>query len=107
MLTTRNSGPEYSISLRPKTTIATKVLLVSMLAVVAFCLLAAPIQPVHASGGSLSIGTWSTPVSSTNCSGTNWYFYGSNNESCYTMTISCNNAQPLGLTFGYLSGRNH
>lgn len=108
MSTTRNSGPEYPISLRPKTTITTKVLIVSVLAVVALCLLAAPIHTVHASSGSLPIGTWTPPANSTNCSGTGWYSYTASNGTtyyvtCQSMTISCPNTAPISVTFGYLS----
>jgi hypothetical protein len=60
-------------------------------------------QPAHAQYGPLSVGTWTKPVSSTTCTATSWFSYGTNYENCFTMTISCNNAQPLGLTFGYLS----
>jgi hypothetical protein len=77
MSTIRNSGPEYPISLRPKT--ATKVFIVSALAVISFCLLAVPVQHVHASGASLPIGTWSGLGNSTNCSGTDWYSYTASN----------------------------
>jgi hypothetical protein len=53
MSTTRNFRPEHPISLRPKTTIATKVLIISTLAVIACCLFS---TNAHAQYGSLPIG---------------------------------------------------
>ena len=95
MSTTRNSGPEYAISLRPKITTATKVLIVSALAVIAFCLSSAP---AHAQYGSLSIGQVINAQSSTTACPTSSGWYSGIN--CYTATVTgCANITDLGFTF--------
>jgi hypothetical protein len=102
MSTTRNSGPEYPISLRPKTTTATKLLLASALVVVALCLSAIPAQAQY---GSLSIGQVINVASSTTACpiGSGWY----SGINCYTATeTGCPNITDMGFTFGYLLPTN-
>jgi hypothetical protein len=97
MSITRNSGPECPISLRPKTTTATKVLIVSALVVIACCLSSAP---AHAQYGSLSIGQVINVTSSTTaCLGGGW----ATGTNCYTATLTgCANITDLNFTFGYV-----
>jgi hypothetical protein len=105
MSTTRNSGLEYSVSLRPATTITTNLLLVTAIAAIVLSMLTIP---AHASG-SLSIGQL-TVVNQVPCQ-PGWYYYSNGNTSypmnCYYANVTnCSNAQNLGVTFGYLSPVN-
>jgi hypothetical protein len=102
MSTTSNSGPEYPISLRPKTT--TKVLIVPALAVIALCMFSIPTF----AQGSLPLGSMATPQFLGPCSQANsWYYYTNNNTTypmtCQTAVMTCPNTQQIGLTYGYLS----
>jgi len=99
MLSTRNSGPEYSISLRPTTKTASKVLIFSTLAVIALCFLPTPTQAQY---GPLPIGqVTSVQSSSTACPITAGWYQGIN---CYTATVTgCANVSDDTLTFGYLN----
>ena len=108
MSTTHNSGPEYPISLRPKTTTATKVLIVSSLTVIACCLLAIP---MHAQTP-LPLGmlnTVGTPSSCSSGSGFYYYVYPNTglalNMSCQAATVTgCTvNTAPWAVTIGYLN----
>jgi len=113
MSTTRNSGPEYPISLRPKTTTATKVLIVFALAVIACCFFA---TPTHAqtplSLGTLSTGGVNNPPTPCN-NGNGWYYFNNNFAivpmNCQTATVSgCNNlgvttSDNWPVTIGYLN----
>jgi hypothetical protein len=57
MASNRYSGPDCPNNLTSTIEITTRVLLISTLALVAFCLLSVPTHPAHASsGGSLSLG---------------------------------------------------
>jgi hypothetical protein len=107
---THRLSPERSISLGSTAKIATKLLLVSTLAVIAFCLLAAPVGPVHASGGgSLSTGTITWPGTGPyNCLGADWFAYTDSSGnvhymSCYQTTVNCPNTQAMPFKYGYLS----
>jgi hypothetical protein len=107
MSSTRKSGTENSISLTSTTKIATRILLVSTLAVIGFCLLATPVQPVHASG-SLSLGTITVNPNVQNCNpASGWYYYRSGQTDyyahCQAATVTCSNVANLTLTFGYLN----
>ncbi|HEV3307350.1 MAG TPA: hypothetical protein VGZ91_13005 [Candidatus Sulfotelmatobacter sp.] len=111
MSRTRNSGPECPISLRPKTTITTKVLIVSALAVIACCLFS-----ISASAQTpLSLGTLTTLGNPSSCnSGSGFYYYIYPNTglaldmNCQAAKVSgCNNlgvtTSTLNVTIGYLS----
>lgn len=108
MLSTHRSGTEHSISLRPKSKIATKVFLVCTLGVIAFSLLSVRVQPVHASGTPLQLGMVGTQTTLTSCPGSGWYSYTNSQGQTTPMTCiatsitKCPNAQDLGLTFGYI-----
>jgi hypothetical protein len=100
MLSTRNSRPEYPISLRPKTTIATKVFIVSALAVLALYAFTTSARAQSLSTGQLTNVT----ASSTACSGSHWFSYQGIPASCYTATVqNCPNTDNFGLTFAYLN----
>jgi hypothetical protein len=113
MLSTHRSGTEYLISLRSTTTIATKLLLVSTLAVIACCIFSIPTY----AQGSLSIGMLATNGSPTSCNnGNGWYYFNNNFAvvpmNCQAATVSsCSqviNGQtvtvaPWNLTIGYLN----
>ncbi|MFZ0322307.1 MAG: hypothetical protein WAL56_24480 [Candidatus Sulfotelmatobacter sp.] len=96
MSTTRNCGPECPISLRPKTTTANRVLIVSALAVIACCLFSTLAQAQY---GSLPIGQV-TPPTAQSCNGSGWY----PGINCYSATITgCTNTTTMNFNFGYLS----
>jgi hypothetical protein len=99
MVSSRYSGPERRNNLKSSTKIATRVLLISMLALVAFCLLTVPTRPVHASsGGSLSLGSiaLATPIA---CQGGQWL----PSMHCFAAGLAgCANVDNLGFTYGYL-----
>jgi len=107
MSSTRKSGTENSISLASTITIATKLLLVSALAVVAFCVFAIP---SHAQG-SLSLGTLTTNGNPSSCNnGDGWYYFNNNFAivamNCQAATVSnCSNlgvtTSPWAVTIGY------
>ncbi len=95
MSTTRNSGPEYSISLRPTTTITTKVFVVSALALIACCLFLTPAQAQY---GSLPIGQVGGVTPGPCPSG----FYP--NMHCSSASITgCTNTTQMNFNFGYLA----
>jgi hypothetical protein len=98
MSTTRNAGTEYPISLWPTTTIATKLLLVSALAVIALCLFT---TPARAQYGPLSLGqVTGIQSSSTACLASGW----ASGINCYTATVtSCANISNAAVTFGYVN----
>ncbi len=111
MSTTRNAGPECPISLRPKTTTATKVFILSALAVIACCLFS-----ISASAQTpLSLGTLTTLGNPSSCnSGSGFYYYIYPNTglaldmNCQAAKVSgCNNlgvtTSTLNVTIGYLS----
>jgi hypothetical protein len=97
MLTTRNSGPEYPISLKPKIKTATKLLIISALAVIACCLFSTLAQAQY---GSLPVGQV-TGVTSASCLSSSGWYPGMN---CYSATISgCTNTTNMNFTYGYLT----
>lgn len=99
MSSTHGSATERPISLRPTTTIATKILFVSALAVIALCFLS---TPARAQYGSLSLGqVTSVQSSSSACPITAGWYSG---ISCYTATVTgCANVSDATFTFGYLN----
>jgi hypothetical protein len=111
MLTIRNLGPDYPHRFASTIKIATKLLLVSTFIALALCLLVVPTNHVHASsGGSLSLGTITTPTPLPSCPGSGWYSYTNPNNGqvtpmrCQANIVSnCPNAQNMSFTFGYLS----
>jgi hypothetical protein len=80
MLSTHRSGTEYLISLRFTTTIATKLLLVSTLAVIAACFLSTPARSQY---GSLPIGQVTSPTAEA-CPTSQWY----PGTTCFSATLS-------------------
>ncbi|MFZ0319901.1 MAG: hypothetical protein WAL56_12315 [Candidatus Sulfotelmatobacter sp.] len=108
MSTTRNAGPDCPISLRPKTTTATKVLIVSALAVIACCLFS-----ISASAQTpLPLGTLNTVGTPSSCSsGSGFYYYVypntgiAINMSCQAATVTgCTvNTKAWSVTIGYLN----
>jgi hypothetical protein len=78
MVSSRYSGLECRNNLTSTIKITTRVLLISTLALVAFCLLTVPTHPVHASsGGSLSIGSVTDQTALLHCPapGSHWASY--------------------------------
>lgn len=107
MPSTRKSGTENPISLT-STTKVTRILFVSTLAAVAFCLLVLPVHLVRASGSSLQIGNLNDPAPLASCPGSGWYSYTNSQGqvtpmSCFTNTVSnCLNAQTLQFNYGFI-----
>jgi hypothetical protein len=99
MSTTSNSGPEYPISLRPKTKIATRLLLASTLTAIALCVLPAPAH----SQGSLSIGQISNITPSNVCTGAGWFSSAGATTTCENAIVSCPNTINTGVNFAYTS----
>ena len=105
MLSVHRSTCRCSVSAGSTRKIATHVLVVSALAVIACCLAPAPTY----AQGSLSLGTVDTPTTGTCQTTDGWYYYTdpSNNVhtlNCLQTTVrNCTNANPWPLTFGYLN----
>jgi len=104
MSDTRRPSPERSIILGPITTIATKLLLVSMLGVIALSLLQAR---AHAQG-SLPLGTVALTSVASQCDPSDgWYSYTNSGTTYYMLCqladIFCPNAQSTSFTFGFLN----
>ena len=100
MLSSSSSEPERRNNLTSTIKIATRVLLISTLALAAFCLLTVPIHPVHASsGGSLSLGTVTGNTFMVACGGGQWL----SGMTCYSATITgCANVDNINFIYGYL-----
>jgi hypothetical protein len=104
MLPSHRSGPERSISLGPTTGIALRIFCISAVAVVAFCLLAVPTSPVHASsGGSLQLGSVTGNTAMVSCQGGQWVA----GMNCFVATITgCNNdnntVDPISFIYGLI-----
>jgi hypothetical protein len=111
MSASKSSVPIHSHNLQSTTESATKLMLVSTLAAIAFCVLAIP----ACAQGSLSLGTLTNVSSPSSCnSGGGFYYYVypntglALNMTCQTATVSnCNNlsvtTSPWGVTIGYLN----
>jgi hypothetical protein len=100
MLPSHRSEPERSISLGPTTGIAVRLFCICAVALVAFCLLAVPTNPVHASsGGSLQLGSVTGNTLMAACGGGQWL----SGMTCYSATISgCPNVDNINFIYGYL-----
>lgn len=101
MVPSCDSIPQRRNNLASTIKIATRVLLISTLALVAFCLLTVPTHPVHASsGGSLQLGTVTGNTIMVACGGGQWL----HGMTCYSATLGCqvNNVDPLNFIYGVL-----
>ena len=107
MSTTRNSGPECPISLKSKTSTATKLFIVSALAVIACCLFS---MPAHAQG-SLPLGTIGVTPPQVCGPGSGFYYYSNGGTNyymnCQTGTVTCSiissTIASLSLNFAYMN----
>ena len=99
MASTPSSEPERRNNLTSTIKIATRLLLISALALVALCLLTVPTHPVHASsGGSLQLGSIAVQSSIT-CPGGQWL----HGMTCFPAVLTgCQNVDQISFTFGQL-----
>lgn len=102
--TTHHSTNPHSI-----TAAAARVLLFLSLSAFAICLLAVRPKSVHASGGSLSLGTVNVSQQLPACPGSGWIKVTDSNGKVHTIQCylgaveNCNSVDNIGITFGSLS----
>lgn len=95
----RSESTDRSTNPRSYLAVAARLLLFSSLAVLAICLLTIHLRPVRASGGSLSMGSVSIPVTGTTCPSAQ-FLSGMN---CYKTTLQgCPNVDNLDFVYGTL-----